>query len=109
MALTVDYRETIAARIKEDPAFARALLDEATTLLLNGEAEPARLLLRDLTHGLVGFEGLAKATGTPSKSLHRMLSASGNPGMNTLGAIFQQLARAALDAPAAAAHVQAAA
>lgn len=67
MALTVDYRETIAARIKEDPAFARALLDEATTLLLNGEAESARLLLRDLTHGLVGFEGLVRATGTPSK------------------------------------------
>lgn len=37
-----------------------------------------------------------------------MLSASGNPGMNALGAIFQQLARVALDAPAAAAHVQAA-
>lgn len=105
MALTIDYRETIALRIKQDPAFARALLDEATTLMLNGEAEPARLLLRDLTHGLVGFEGLAQATGTPSKSLHRMLSADGNPSMDKLAGILRQITRAVLDAPADA-HVQ---
>lgn len=109
MALTADYRETIANRIRNDPAFARALLDEATSMLLNGETEAARLLMRDLTHGLIGFEGLAEATGTPSKSLHRMLSARGNPSMDALGAIFRQLTRAALDAPAVAAHVAAAA
>ncbi|NII72175.1 DNA-binding phage protein [Dyella sp. SG562] len=106
MALTVDYRETIANRIQNDPAFARALLDEATSMLLNGKTEAARLLMRDLTHGLMGFEGLSKATGTPSKSLHRMLSKAGNPGMDALGAIFRQLTRAVLDAPAAVAHVQ---
>ncbi|WP_266171997.1 DNA-binding protein [Dyella subtropica] len=100
MALTVDYRETIANRIKSDPEFARALLDEAASMMFNGEAEAARLLMRDLTHGLVGFEGLAKATGTPSKSLHRMLSKDGNPGMNALSEIFQQLTQATLHAPA---------
>ncbi|QDE40885.1 transcriptional regulator [Luteibacter pinisoli] len=106
MVLTVDYRETIANRVQTDPSFARALLDEATTMLINGETEAARLLMRDLTHGLMGFEGLARATGTPSKSLHRMLSASGNPGMDALGAIFRQLTRAALHAPAASVHVE---
>lgn len=106
MVLTVDYRETIANRIRDDPAFARALLDEATTMLINGETEAARLMMRDLTHGLMGFEGLAKATGTPSKSLHRMLSAAGNPGMDVLGAIFRQLTRAALGAPAGSVHVE---
>lgn len=108
MALTVDYRETIANRIQSDPAFARALLDEATSMLLNGETEAARLLMRDLTHGLIGFEGLAKAMGRPSKSLHRMLSANGNPGMDALGAIFRQLTQAVLHAPTAVAHVAAA-
>jgi len=108
MALTVDYRETIADRIQSDSAFARALLDEAASMLINGETEAARLLMRDLTHGLLGFEGLAKATGKPSKSLHRMLSASGNPGMDAVGAIFRQLARAALDASAVTVHVAAA-
>jgi DNA-binding phage protein len=106
MALTVDYRETIADRIKTDPAFANALLDEAMGLMLNGESEAARLLLRDLTHGLVGFEGLAKATGTPSKSLHRMLSKRGNPSMDMLSGIFAELVKATFHAPAAV-HVRA--
>ncbi|HWG87258.1 MAG TPA: hypothetical protein VN679_05700 [Candidatus Acidoferrales bacterium] len=100
MALTVDYRETIANRIKADPAFARGLLDEAAALLLNGEAEAARLLMHDLTHGSVGFEGLAKATGTPAKSLHRMLAKDGNTGMNTLSAVFKALVKATIKAPA---------
>lgn len=100
MALTIDYRETIANRIKSDPAFAGALLDEVMSLMLNGESEAARLLLRDLTHGLVGFEGLAKATGTPSKSLHRMLSRRGNPNMDTLSRIFAELVKAVFRAPA---------
>jgi hypothetical protein len=100
MALTVDYRETIADRIKNDPEFARGMLDEAAALLLNGEAEAARLMMRDLTHGLLGFEGLAKATGTPPKSLHRMLSRHGNPGMNALSGIFAELVQVTLKAPA---------
>jgi len=100
MALTVDYRETIANRIRTDAGFARALLDEAATLFLNGEAEAARLLMRDLTHGLLGFEDLARATGTPSKSLHRMLSSDGNPTMNALSGIFAQLVKAAIHARA---------
>lgn len=100
MALTIDYRETIADRISNDPEFACALLDEAASMMLNGEAEAARLLMRDLTHGLIGFENLAKMTGTPSKSLHRMLSKHGNPGMNALSSIFQALVQTALHAPA---------
>jgi len=100
MVLTVDYRETIANRIKTDTVFARALLDEAASLLLNGEAEAARLLMRDLTHGLIGFEDLSKATGMPSKSLHRMLSRDGNPTMNALSGILAQLVKAVIHARA---------
>lgn len=108
MALTVDYRETVAKRIEQDPAFAAALLDEATALVLNGEAEAARLLLRDLAHGLGGFEGLAQATGTPAKSLHRALSARGNPTMDTLAKIFHALAGRVIQGPAAVHVVRAA-
>jgi hypothetical protein len=32
MALTRDFRRTVAERLKRDPAFARALLDEAATV-----------------------------------------------------------------------------
>jgi DNA-binding phage protein len=88
MALTRDSRQTVIERVQRDPAFANALLDEAATLFLNGEAQTARLILRDLVNATLGFEGLAHATGRPAKSLHRMLSGSGNPSMDNLAAIF---------------------
>ncbi|MNY68711.1 hypothetical protein D3C86_2065180 [compost metagenome] len=48
----------------------------------------ARIILRDLVNATVGFEALAIETSKPSKSLHRMLSAKGNPSMDNLAAIF---------------------
>jgi len=88
MALTRDFKLTVLERAQRDPEFGAALLDEAAVLFLNGEPEMARLILRDLVNATVGFEGLAAATARPSKSLHRMLSAHGNPSMDSLAAIF---------------------
>ena len=76
------------ARVERDPKFAGALLDEAATLFLSDEPQTARAMLRDLVNATLGFEQLAKLTGTPSKSLHRMLSPKGNPSMDNLAAIF---------------------
>ena len=89
--LTRDFRETVNARVKRDSALAAALLDEAISLFLNGEPETARLILRDLVNATIGFEKLAIATSKPSKSLHRMLSANGNPTMDNLTAILKVL------------------
>ena len=91
MALSRDFKETIAARARRDPRFAVALLDEAATVFLNGEPDVARLVLRELVNATVGFERLSRLTDTPSKSLHRMLSATGNPNMDNLAAIFDAL------------------
>jgi DNA-binding phage protein len=91
MALTRDFKQTVMDRVQRDPAFARALLDEAATLFLNGEPATARLILRDLVNATVGFEVLAALTSKPSKSLHRMLSSSGNPSMDNLATIFAAL------------------
>jgi len=88
MALTRNFRETVTERTRCDPAFAKALLDEAATLFLNGDPHTARLVLRDLVNASIGFEELAAETGMPSKSLHRMLSDHGNPSMDNLAAIF---------------------
>lgn len=93
MGLTRDFRETIIERIKRDPKFAHALLDEASELFLSGEPETARAVLRDLVNGTIGFEGLASDLGVLSKSLHRMLSTSGNPSMNNLSSIFAKLSK----------------
>ena len=94
MALTRDFKETVVARVKSDPAFAQALLDEAITLFLNGDPDTAKLVLRDLVNATVGFETLAADINKQSKSVHRMLSASGNPTMESLSAIFVAIKKA---------------
>lgn len=91
MTLTRDSSETVKERVRRDPEFARALFDEALSLFVNGEPEVARIVLRDLVNATVGFEELAVETKKPSKSLHRMLSASGNPTMESLALIFKTL------------------
>jgi len=88
MTLTRDFKQTVVERVERDPEFAKALLDEAATLFLSGEPDAARLILRELVNATVGFEGLSEMTHRPSKSLHRMLSAAGNPTMDNLAAIF---------------------
>ncbi len=88
MTLTRDFKQTVVERVKRDPAFAKALLDEAATFFLSGEPDAARLILRDLVNTTVGFESLAELTHKPSKSLHRMLSPKGNPSMDNLATIF---------------------
>lgn len=91
MSITRDFKETVNVRVQREPEFAKALLDESAALFLNGEPETARLILRDLVNATTGFEKLAQETSLPSKSLHRMLSAKGNPTMNNLTAIFTVL------------------
>ena len=91
MALTRDFKHTVVERVERDPAFAQALLDEAATLFLNGEPETARLILRDLVNATIGFEQLGALTEKPSKSVHRMLSSTGNPSMDNLAAIFRAM------------------
>jgi len=44
-----------------------------------------------LTNATIGFEQLADLTAKPSKSLHRMLSSTGNPSMDNLAAIFHAI------------------
>ena len=88
MVLSRDFKQTVVERVRRDPKFAKALLDEAATLFLNGEPDTARIMLRDLVNATIGFEELAIKTGKPAKSLHRMLSKSGNPTMDNLAAIL---------------------
>lgn len=86
--MTRDFKETMAARVHNDPTFAQALLDEALTLFVNGEPESTKLILRDLVNATVGFEALAEAIHKPAKSVHRMLSKSGNSTISNISAVF---------------------
>jgi len=87
MALTRDYKETILARIKNNPKYARALYAEAVNALLEGETEVGLSMLRDLVHAGMTFKELARQTGFGEKALHRMLSRRGNPTTRNLFAV----------------------
>jgi DNA-binding phage protein len=93
MPVTRDFKRTVEERLRRDPAFARELLNEAATLFLNGEADAARFVLRDLVNATVGFEALSQEIAKPAKSLHRMLSKHGNPTMDNLAAIINAIRR----------------
>jgi DNA-binding phage protein len=93
MALTKDFKETVKARAERDPAFRAALLGEAAELLLAGELETGKAVLRDYINATIGFERLAEETGTPSKSLMRMLGPKGNPRASNLLTMLAKLQR----------------
>jgi DNA-binding phage protein len=93
MALTREFKETVKARAERDPAFRAALLTEAAEQLLAGDLAAGKAVLRDYINATVGFEKLAKATGTPSKSLMRMLGPKGNPRASNLLTVIGKLQR----------------
>jgi DNA-binding phage protein len=93
MALTKDFKATVKARAERDAAFREALLTEAIELLLSGELETGKAVLRDYINATVGFEKLARETGTPTKSLMRMLGPKGNPRASNLLGVISELQR----------------
>ncbi|MFN3319202.1 transcriptional regulator [Rhizobium sp. TH135] len=91
MALTRDFKETVRDRAQSDPAFRAALLSEAIELLLSGDVETGRALLRDYINATIGFIELGQKSGLPPKSLMRMFGPSGNPRADNLFAVIRLL------------------
>jgi DNA-binding phage protein len=84
MPLTRSFKETVKARAGRDARFRAALLSEGVQALLAGEVETGKAILRDYINATIGFDALAKKTGTPPKSLMRMFGSSGNPNARNL-------------------------
>ncbi len=91
MALTRDFKETIQARVKRDPAFREALLKEGVECLLSGDVETGKTVLRDYINATIGFEALGDLTDKSPKSLMRMLGPKGNPQARNLFEIIAHL------------------
>jgi DNA-binding phage protein len=91
MALTRDFKKTIAARARRDARFREALFTEALNSYLAGNTAEGKAILRDLVNATVGFEGLAAEIRKPSKSLHRMLAPRGNPSTDNFFSIVGAL------------------
>lgn len=91
MALTREFRQTVQARIRRDPGFARALLGEAVQAMLAGELDVGKSLARDYINASLGFEELGRRLAMSPKSLMRMFSADGNPQASNLFAVLDAL------------------
>jgi DNA-binding phage protein len=91
MPLTRDFKETVKARAERDPRFREALLTEAIEQMLSGDLETGKAVLRDYINATVGFERLARETGTPVKSLMRMFGPRGNPRASNLFSVIDRL------------------
>ncbi len=93
--MTRDFKELVQERVARDPAFRDALLREGVDSLLAGDVDTGKAILRDYIKATVGFEKLAAATGTPPKSLLRMLGPRGNPQARNLFGIIGYLQKQA--------------
>ena len=94
MPLTRRFKDTVKARAERDPKFRAALLKEAVELMLAGDVETGKAVMRDYINATVGFEQLARETGTPAKSLMRMFGHNGNPRASNLFAVINRLQKA---------------
>lgn len=93
MPLTKDFRKTVLERAQRDAKFRRALLQEALELLLAGEVDTGKHLVRNYINATVGFEELAKKVGKPATSLMRMFGPKGNPSAKNLFTVIAELQR----------------
>src|SRR5437588_8174499 len=88
-------KDLMQKRVERDPAFRDALLREGVDTLLAGDVDTGKAILRDYIKATVGFEKLAEATGTPPKSLVRMLGPRGNPQARNLFCVIGYLQKRA--------------
>jgi DNA-binding phage protein len=91
--LSRPFRQAVQGRVRREPAFASALLEEAAQCLLGGELAEARNLVRDVIKGSIGYAELSRRTGTPEKSLIRMFGPNGNPTAAKFSTVFAHLQR----------------
>jgi DNA-binding phage protein len=75
-----------------DPEERRRLFRRVLQSLVRPMTEITLDYLRHVVNGQMGFETLAKRSDIPSKSLHRMLSARGNPTMKNLSQVLYEIA-----------------
>ncbi len=95
MALTKSFKDLVQSRVARDPNFAAALLREGIDTMLTGDVDTGKAILRDYIKATVGFEKLAEATHTPSKSLIRMFGPRGNPQARNLFGVIGYLQKQA--------------
>ena len=91
MALTSDFKDTVQARVRRDPAFRKGLLSDAIESLLSGDLAFGKAILRDYINATIGFPKLAACTKLHVKTIHQMFGPRGNPTARNLFEIVAYL------------------
>jgi len=92
----LDYREDLLKRLR-DPKFAAAYLNE---VLVMNDRKALLIALKDVVDARGGIGELAAKVPLQRQSLYKVLSAQGNPTLETLGDILQHLGLRLSVAPA---------
>ena len=95
MALTRSFKDLVQKRVAAEPEFGAALLREGIDVMLAGDIDTGKAILRDYIKATVGFERLGAATGTQPKSLIRMFGPRGNPQARNLFSVIFYLQKQA--------------
>ncbi len=93
--LTRSFKDLVRKRVAGDPAFGAALLREGIDVMLAGDVDAGKAILRDYIKATVGFEQLGAAIGTQPKSLIRMFGPRGNPQARNLFGVLGYLQKQA--------------
>ena len=81
---SVSHDEAMAQSLRQDPEFAAGYLEAA---MREGSRAELLIALRHLAKAYGGIAKLAEATGLNENTLHRTLSARGNPRLDTFVSI----------------------
>ena len=95
MPATRSFKDLVQRHVAEDPAYAEALLREGIDIMLAGDVDTGKAILRDYIKATIGFEKLGEATGTQPKSLIRMFGPRGNPQAKNLFSVIGYLQKRA--------------
>ena len=87
------FEDTVRGRLEDDPEARAYMFGESLRLLLSGEIEDGRLLLRMYIRATTGFTALAHELNKQPESLMRMFSKCGNPQAKNFLAIVEALGR----------------
>lgn len=82
-----------AELLREDPKIRDVMLKEVRELIMSGEVETAKVMLRTLIKGTCGFSAISNDVGRNSKSISRMLSPDTDPGIKAFMAVVNAAER----------------
>nr|WP_320116413.1 hypothetical protein [uncultured Desulfuromonas sp.] len=89
MALTRDFKETVAARAKVDKEFRQGLLIEAINAVLEGDIEIGKSLIRHYLNATGNFSTVADQLEKDVRSVRRMVEPSSNPTLKNFSGIVK--------------------